>query len=232
MAELLEGRPSSPRCIASSLAGHEAVEDGLFDAHLPATLRAVPGVYWTPLEVAQRAAQWLDAVHARSVVDIGSGAGKFCVAAELAGHCQFIGLEQREWLVEAARDLAATFAVEERVTFVTGALGRVTLPVPDAYYFYNPFEENLFEQIGALDRQVELSLDRYHADIAATQRLLERAPLGTFALTYNGLGGPMPRSYHRVRVDSALPSVLAMWQKRAFVRGRTPSLDDHPATGT
>ena len=47
------------------------------------------------------------AVDVQSVVDIGSGAGKFCVAAALGSGCRFTGLEQRPRLVAAARTLAA-----------------------------------------------------------------------------------------------------------------------------
>jgi len=41
----------------------------------------------------------------RAVVDIGAGAGKFCVAGALFGKCRFIGLEQYSSLVTSARAL-------------------------------------------------------------------------------------------------------------------------------
>ena len=59
----------------------------------PKGLRGVSGQHWTQLVVAKRAAEWLDALRIRIVVDIGSGVGKFCVAAALVGHCRFTGLE-------------------------------------------------------------------------------------------------------------------------------------------
>ena len=70
-----------------------------FDRFLPEPLRRVSPEYWTPLAVAKRAADWLEDLGIRTVVDIGSGAGKFCVAGALFGKCRFIGLEQYSSLV-------------------------------------------------------------------------------------------------------------------------------------
>ena len=55
--------------------------DRLFDRFLPYDLRRVSRQHWTPLVVALRVAEWLDLIGVRQVVDLGSGAGKFCVQA-------------------------------------------------------------------------------------------------------------------------------------------------------
>lgn len=84
-------------------------DDGSFDRFLPEPLKLVSPEYWTPLAVAQQAAKWADDSGFRTVVDIGSGAGKFCVAAALFGKCRFIGLEQYSSLVTSARALVDLF---------------------------------------------------------------------------------------------------------------------------
>ena len=91
--------------------------------------------YWTPLAVAKRAADWLEDLGIRTVVDIGSGAGKFCVVGALFGKCRFIGLEQYSSLVTSAVALVDLFDLNDRVSFVAGALGAVPTPVGDAYTF-------------------------------------------------------------------------------------------------
>jgi predicted RNA methylase len=187
--------------------------DRAFDRFFPDELRLVSGQYWTPLLVAMRAAEWLEEARARTVVDIGSGAGKFCVAAALASNCHFTGIEQRPRLVAAARDLARVFDVEDRVTFHVGALGETPIPEADAYYLYNPFGENLFGPQDHLDEDVELTFDRYARDIAATRELLLRAPVGTHVIIYNGFGGQVPLGYHEVHADHELPNPLSMWTK-------------------
>ena len=187
--------------------------DRAFDRFYPDELRLVSAQYWTPLLVVMRAAEWFEELGVQSVVDIGSGAGKFCVAAALASRCRFIGLEQRPRLVAAARDLARVFDVEDRVTFLDGALGEILVPAADAYYLYNPFGENLFGAQDHLDEDVELSFDRYARDIATTRELLLRAPVGTYVVIYNGFGGQVPLGYQEIRADHELPNPLSMWKK-------------------
>jgi hypothetical protein len=109
--------------------------DRSFDRFLPAPLRLVSPEYWTPLTVAKRSAEWLEDFGIRTVVDIGSGAGKFCVAGALFGKSRFIGLEKYSSLVTSARALADLFDLTDRVSFLAGALGSATTPVGDAYYF-------------------------------------------------------------------------------------------------
>jgi SAM-dependent methyltransferase len=185
----------------------------VFDQFLPHELRVVSGQYWTPLFVAVRVAAWLDELQVRTVLDIGSGAGKFCVAVALAGNARLVGVEHRARLVAVARDLARVFEVEERVTFIRGTFGETLVPDADAYYLYNPFGENLFGCEDHLDGDVELGDERYHRDVAAVEHLLRTARVGTLLLTYNGFGGQVPMSYEEVRFDSDMPSLLRMWRK-------------------
>ncbi len=208
----LERGPSAAE-IAMSIRSGTCPSDRLFDRFLPYDLRRVSRQHWTPLVVALRVAEWLDLIGVRQVVDLGSGAGKFCVAAAVASRCSFVGIEQRPGLVEAARALAQLFGVEERVQFVHGTLGRRAIPAADAYYLYNPFGENLFELDENLGDDVELSAERYRRDIAQTEAFFDAAPAGTIVVKYNGFGGQMPPSYEEVLVDREMPNVLRMWRK-------------------
>lgn len=169
--------------------------------------------YWTPLLVAVQAARWFHEIGVRSVVDIGSGAGKFCVVAHLAGGLRCTGIERRHRLVDAARELALLFEAEDEVQFLHGELGETALPEADAYYMYNPFGENLFGPDERLDDDVELGHERYLRDLRAAELLLQRAPAGTHLLTYNGFGGEVPSSYRSVRVDRASGNALHLWRK-------------------
>jgi hypothetical protein len=206
-------REQAAQRIAESLRFGLCPGDLQFDRFLGAELQVVSGQHWTPLVVVRRAAAWFCELNVGTVTDIGSGSGKFCVAAALAGRCQFIGLEQRPRLVAAARELAHLFQVDNRVRFTEGTFGQISTPVTDVYYLYNPFGENLLLPAEQLDKSVELSTERYFRDIAAAEELLLRAPTGTYVLTYNGFGGWIPASYHEVRVARDLPNDLRMWKK-------------------
>lgn len=214
---MLADRLPAASQVAHALQMRSCPSDRVFDRFLPQDIQAVSRQYWTPLVVAVRAAEWLDELDVRTVVDIGSGAGKFCVAAALAGEVRFTGVEQRPRLVAAARALARVFNVDDRVRFVPGTFGVGQVPVADAYYLYNPFGENLFGPQEQLDADVELSDERYHRDIDAVERMLTEAELGTCLLTYNGFGGEIPASYTEVRVDREMPNVLRMWRKTSRV---------------
>jgi predicted RNA methylase len=188
-------------------------DDREFDRFLPYEMQLVSYQHWSGLAVAQRAATWFSELGLGTVADLGSGAGKFCVAAALFGGCRFTGLEQRPRLVTAARNLAQLFQVDDRVRFIAGAVGEAATPRADAYYLYNPFGENLYPPSAQLDNEVELSQARYDRDVAAVEDLLRGVPLGTYVVTYNSFGGRMPSGYDAVRVARDLPAVLRMWRK-------------------
>lgn len=204
----------TPRQITDAVQAGEQLIDLQFDRFMPHELRIVSAQHWTPLSASVRAARWLEEAGARTVMDIGAGAGKFCVSAALATECHFTGIEQRARLVEAARELARVFDVEDRARFVQGTLDDMMPDTADAYYLFNPFGENLFDAGEHLDAEVELGLERYVRDVAAIERLLQRMPVGTCVVTYNGFGGRVPDSFVQVHVDRTLPNVLRMWRKQ------------------
>lgn len=201
--------------VATSLRSGTCPPDAVFDAFLPSDLQKVAWVHWTPLLVARRVAEWFALLGVERVVDLGSGAGKFCVAASLLCDAHFLGIEHRARLVHAARDLAQTFGVSDRVRFVHATI-QDDLPPADAYYLYNPFGENLFGCEDHLDQDVEISPPRHTRDVETLVRALDAAPAGTIVVTLNGIGGGMPFSYVEIRTNRNLPSVLRMFKKTSW----------------
>lgn len=199
--------------VADALRRGECASDREFDRFLPTRLRVVSARYWTPLRVAVRAAVWLDELDIRSLVDIGSGAGKFCVATALMSRCAFLGIEHRKDLVATAGALAEVFGVQDRVAFVEGAFGDGPLPDAECYYFYNPFLEAMLGQEDWLDDHVEHGECRYDREILAVEHWLSQAPVGTYVLTYNGLGTELPRAYTEIRRDQSFPCNLRLYRK-------------------
>jgi SAM-dependent methyltransferase len=187
--------------------------DSVFDAFLPEDLGKLSGDQWTPLEVVLRSARWLRELGVRSVVDIGSGPGKFCIAAALAGDCDLVGLEENRRFVAVARSLSRFFRVQHRVRFVQGRLGDAVVPQADAYYLYNPFGQYLCAPKEGQGSGLTPDYQRYRRDVMTAVDIFRRARAGTVVLTYNGFGGSMPSSYDSCRVDRELPCVLRMWRK-------------------
>lgn len=203
------------RLVAAALRGGRASANDAFDRFLPDELRLVSDRYWTPLSVVRRAAHWLREAQVRRVVDMGSGAGKFCVGAALLTRCEFIGVERRAPLVAAADDLAAVFGVDDRVRFVTAELDPITAPVADAYYFFNPFGDYTFNSDAYDEPGMDFTPEDHRRGVAAVTALLSRAAAGTFVITYNGFGGTMPSTYEQIDVAQRQPGTLRLWKQRA-----------------
>ena len=202
-----------PFQMASSMRRGGRPRDREFDRFLPDRLRSLSHRYWTPLAVVACAVRWLDELGVRTVVDIGSGAGKFCIAGAMMSRCHFLGVEQRPHLVAASQVMAKLYGVEDRVCFLHETFGEHVPPRADAYYFFNPYGENRFGSESWLDGSVELSEERFFRDVASTKHWLAVAPPRTYVLTYNGLGARLPRCYAPVRAARGLPCALKLWRK-------------------
>lgn len=199
--------------LAEAIRAGRSPVDGAFDRWLPRELRAVSDQYWTPLPVIRRVASWLQDLRVRTVVDIGSGAGKFCVASALLSPCRFVGVEKRSSLVNLARSLALAFGVDDRVLFLKGDFGLTPTPEADAYYLFNPFGDYAFGSPGFTDPGVSFSRESGDRDVRAVVQVLTLAPPGTVVITYNGFGGRLPSSYEQIDVDVTLPRALRLWRK-------------------
>lgn len=217
--------PMLPPQVADALRARRRVADAHFDHFLPPDLRVVSNRYWTPLRVVARASQWITELGVASVVDIGAGVGKVCIAGALGTSCRFTGVEQRPRLVNVARSVAGLFNLEGRVQFVTGVFGEDETPAADCYYLFNPFGENLFGSHERLDADADLSHARYLNDIGRAERLLGSVPFGTYVITYNGFGGNLPDDFEEVRIDVELPCVLRMARRTRFVSVSRPRAD-------
>ncbi|HEX7601870.1 MAG TPA: methyltransferase domain-containing protein [Polyangiaceae bacterium] len=200
--------------VAEALKEGVAISDAIFDLVFPRAVRIVSSVFWTPVSVALRAAELLVVDRGTRVLDVGSGAGKFCVVGALATGASFTGIEQRAHLVAIAREAAQRLGA--RASFVHGRLASDSLQDIDAIYFFNPFAENAFPPEDHLDHTVELSLDRALFDVELAERLLTGAKVGTRVVTYHGFGGDMPSTYTLQLTEKHRTDQLDLWVKTSL----------------
>jgi SAM-dependent methyltransferase len=192
--------------------------DAEFDLIYPPTVRSVSSSFWTPMSVAIRAAELLVYRASTRVLDVGSGPGKFCIVGAAVTGASFTGIEHREHLVRTARGAAARLGVEG-ARFLHGTFDTLSVANFDAFYFFNPFEENIWD-LDHLDRTVELSHTRFEADVKRAQKLLAAARVGTRVVTYHGLGGEMPSGYVQVLRESRHTGYLELWMKNGESQSR------------
>lgn len=206
-------RLARAREIATRLASGLPVTDRQLDSLYPPAIRSLSSSYWTPLRVALPAARLLVAKPGARVLDIGSGAGKFCCVAALVTTAELHGIEQRSALVQHAGDLANLLGAD-RASFEQGRFETLDPGRFDGFYLFNPFEENEDRALAAVDREEQPGDDWFLDDVRRAQAFLEAARPGARVATYNGMGGPLPSSYELVeRVQ--LRRALELWVKRA-----------------
>lgn len=187
-----------------------SVEDEKFDQVYPSKMRRLSALHWTPVRVAAEAAKLLSTGPGTRVLDVGCGPAKFCLVAASFTEGSFTGVEQRKELVVAAKNAARQLQLKN-VEIIHGNVVALDFTPYDAFYLYNPFEENMARG-HKIDATVPLSpllFKRYNSYVAAQ---LGARPIGTRVVTYAGYADEIPACYD---CESALfRDELKLWVKR------------------
>lgn len=186
------------------------ITEKLLDNLYPASIRAFSREHWTPVHVTREAARFLVGPGNRLVLDIGSGVGKFCLAA--ASQFQgsyFFGVEQRDYLVGHAEAVKQTLGLHNAV-FIHANFTQIDLGKFDSFYFFNSFHENL-ERAGRIDNRIAYSraLYKYYTRYLMTQLALR--PSGTRLCTLCTPEDEIPDNY--LEADSYFDNLLKCWIK-------------------
>ncbi len=172
--------------------------------------RALARRHWTPLDIAAKAAKFLAAEKGVSILDIGSGVGKFCLgAAHYMPKATYHGVEQRKNLVEIAENTRTVLGLDN-VKFIHGNFTQVDFRKYDHFYFFNSFYENL-TGTDKIDDSIVYSGELYNYYNRYLYTQLEQAPSGTRLATYHSLEDEVPMSYHVVGSDA--DNILKYWIK-------------------
>ncbi len=178
--------------------GRDLEDDFAFDEHLSCLLQIKSSVHFSPVAVARIAARLLAPKPGTRVLDVGSGVGKFCIVAAIANPAStFVGVEVRPHLARVARRIARELVVPN-AQFLNGNAFDFDWSQYDAFYFYNPFAEQLHHVPFLLDHSLELASTNFLEYVSAVRRRLTIAPLGTRVVTYYGFGAPLPHGYEPV----------------------------------
>jgi len=183
--------------------------DAAFDRQYPEHFQMLSPKHWTPLAAAHIAAGFLAEPGAR-VLDIGSGIGKFCLAAGFYfPETYFYGVEQRQeliYLAEEAKQCTQLF----NVNFIYANITQVNFKEFDHFYFYNSFYENI-DTANQIDDTIEISEGLYTYYTQYLHSALDEKPAGTRLVTFHSLEQEIPSSYKLAAV--ACNALLKMWIK-------------------
>jgi SAM-dependent methyltransferase len=188
-------------------------DDAAFDELLPMSLQIQASVHFTPIGVAALAARLLAPEPGMTVLDVGAGVGKFCIGAALAvPHADFVGVEWRPHLVRLAGQLAGALGLSNTRFIHADALD-VDWSAYDAFYFYNPFAEQLFSSAFVLDRTIDFDPDNFMPYVTEARARLAMARIGTRVVTYHGFGAPPPLGYELVCKERIGTDRVELWIK-------------------
>lgn len=186
--------------------------DAHFDELYPHAIQSMSKRHWTPLHIVKLATEFLsDAAPHSKVLDIGSGSGKFCLAAALyAPEVQFVGIEQRGYLTRKAQRVKERLNIEN-ASFIEGNFTQLNLSQFSRFYFFNSFYENL-EGVDKIDNSISYSEALYDYYVRYLRNGFKALPAGTKIVTYHSLGQEIPRTYNLV--DSLENGDLNFWVKQ------------------
>lgn len=184
--------------------------DEAFNQLYPEHIRLVSARHWTPVEVAEKVAAFLSTHDGANVLDIGSGAGKFCfIAAYHYRDVHFTGVEQRGDLVLLCNQLKEKLGLPN-LTFIHGNMKDLPIEEYDHFYFYNSFYENL-PGTQKIDYKVTYSEKLYDQYNRTLYKKLDKTVAGTRLATYHSLGSEVPEGFEVVYTDYA--EFLKYWVK-------------------
>ena len=183
--------------------------DEEFDRIYPENIQKLSRFHWTPVKVAQMALDLLNIQEGTTVLDIGSGAGKFCCLGGLFTEGQFVGVEENSDLInvsiQTVMDLNLT-----KVSFILGNIVNIDFKAFDAFYYFNPFSVQI-APIDGIDNQNNLSNSNYIRCEKYVQDQFANLKIGTRIVTYCSEDFILPSSY--TQVTSELGGTLALWEK-------------------
>ena len=184
--------------------------DEQFDGLYPDSSTSLLKRHWTPLQVASKAAQFLAAEKNVSILDIGSGVGKFCIAAaHFMPEAFYTGVEQRKNLVEQANEAKNTLGCKH-VDFIHGNFTKINFKKFDHFYFFNSFYEN-FSFTENMDNEIEYSKELFEQYTYLMRMQLGQKPSGTRLATFHSTEDEIPDDF--LVVGTEMDNTLKFWMK-------------------
>lgn len=175
--------------------------DEAFNSLYPAHIAQLASRHWTPLSVAKEAARFLAVGDSPHILDIGSGAGKFClIGAHFYPNAFFEGVEHRVALNGIATKLAGELGLSN-AAFLDGDFSKIDFSAYQHFYFYNSFYEHL-ELSDLIDESVPISNELFHTYNRNLYKALKKMPSGTRIATFHSTENEMPTSYEVVGIGT------------------------------
>jgi SAM-dependent methyltransferase len=195
--------------VFTKLKNKVAVFDEEFDAIFPEDVREHSNRHFTSVFIAQQATDFLIEGGAKSILDIGSGTGKYCLVASAISKAQYTGVEHRPYQVEIGNDCAKRFGLTN-CNFISDTILNIDFSEYDAFYIFNPFLEAK-DPSAKMDQLVKVGLKEYDLFSDYVYHQFDSLKIGTRIASYWTSKTQFPPSYEMVK--SAFGDTLTFWVK-------------------
>lgn len=184
--------------------------DDEFEQAYPEPIRKFSANHWSSVAACHQAAKWLVTRPGTRVLDVGCGPGKFCAIGAISTSGHFTGVEQRKQLCRTAWNMLGHYGIKQ-VQILHANVTEVAFNCFDAFYLFNPFEENLMPMLKISD-EVPVHMELYDRYIEYVRREFSLMRMGTRIVTYWGTCEEVPPCYDCV--ETAFNDELKLWVKR------------------
>lgn len=189
---------------------HYFQKDANFKQLYPASIQQFDKAHWSPIAIVRRAVDFLADKPGVSILDIGSGVGKFClVGAGFQPAAIFYGVEQRKHLVDHAESAREKLKLRN-AHFIHKNFTQLDLKLYDHFYFYNAFYENI-EDADRIDESIAYSVELYNYYSHYLNKQLDVMPRGTRIVTYCSWDDEIPPGYRLI--ENHNQGLLKYWVK-------------------
>ena len=195
--------------VFSKLRNKDAVFDEEFDTIFPEDVREHSNRHFTSVFIAQQAAAFLTEKGAKTILDIGSGTGKFCLVASAISNANFTGVEHRTYHVEIGNDCAKRFGLHN-CEFIADDILNIDFSNYNAFYIFNPFLESK-DPTAQMDKALKEGLKEYETYSAYVYKQFDSLSVGTRIASYWTSKTQFPPSFELVK--SAFGETLTFWRK-------------------
>ena len=171
--------------------------------------QVIAEIHFTPIKIAKIAVAYLATKKGARVLDVGAGAGKFCMIGATCTEGYFVGVEQRKSFYHQACRIAQKYQIDN-IQFIHANITEISFKEFDAFYIFNPFYENL-SKVSKIDKRVELNPEFYLKYSEYVRNQLELMPIGTKLVTYFSFLKEIPKSYELQ--EAIYDNKLKFWKK-------------------
>lgn len=183
--------------------------DESFDMIYEPVVKRLSAVHWTPVAVALKASAWLVQKKGDRILDIGSGAGKFCFVGAISTDGHFTGVEKIKKLSDISKKIQKRENIKN-IKFLLDDIKNIPLTGYSGIYFYNAFHELILED-DTIENPALIAEQMYYDYSNYLYEQLENLPVNTRLVTYYGHINQVPNNYKLV--DSDFENELKFWVK-------------------